>query len=265
MKAFTLFFLTLIFSPINYAQDLNYNKHLNELNNNGVTIIPQVYSQQEIEAFQIALNPVVQKIESLMKTPGIPRYFNNDGKKTASYYWQIDNDLVLQAGPGRFDTRYQLNKGIFADSHFQHNPIIEKLIQKVLHSRYTNYTGVVFAAPGSGDQYWHRDTDNIADSDIDGTQLVRMDDFYFTVLIPLVNMNKENGTTEFMLTTHRKTMEEYPLAKTAQFDLKAGDVIIFNGKINHRGRANLSQSPRPVLYNVYYKKWYNDSYREGIN
>ena len=105
----------------------------------------------------------------------------------------------------------------------------------------------------------------MADSDSDGTKLIEMDDFYYTVLIPLVAMDKVNGTTEFMLGTHKKTAGEFSKSEHKQFDVALGDVLIFNGKINHRGRTNHSTEERPVIYNVYYKGWYNDSYREGVD
>lgn len=228
------------------------------------SVLPQVFSADEINAFRSELRPIVSKVESTMNTPGTPRIFHNDGKLTKTHYWHLGKHVILQAGPGRFDTRYGIDEGVFADQNFKHNPIIEQVIKSMLHNRYVNHTGVVYSAAGSGDQYWHRDTDNIADSDSDGTKLVEMDDFYFTVLVPLVPMNKENGTTEFMLGTHRKTANQFDASEHAQFDVVLGDVLVFNGKINHRGRANQSKQERPVLYNVYYKGWYNDSYREGV-
>ena len=40
-----------------------------------------------------------------------------------------------------------------------------------------------------------------------------------------------------------------------------GDVILFNGKILHRGRANVSDQGRGVLYVSHTKRWYDDSYQ----
>jgi ectoine hydroxylase-related dioxygenase (phytanoyl-CoA dioxygenase family) len=42
---------------------------------------------------------------------------------------------------------------------------------------------------------------------------------------------------------------------------KPGDVILFNGKILHRGRANVSDKSRGVLYVSHTKRWYDDSYQ----
>lgn len=245
--------------------NVDLKKHLKELEEDGVTVIPQVFSHQDMIKYKTALMPIVEKVEKTLKTTGKPRIFHNDGKKTETRYWQLGQHIILQAGPGRFDTRYGLDQGVFADNLLQHNPIIEALVKTLLHNRYVNHTGVVYSAPGSGDQYWHRDTDNIADTDSNGTQLSQMDDFYFTVLVPLVPMNKENGTTEFMLGTHRKAAHDFDNSPTVQYDVALGDVLMFNGKMNHRGRANQSTEARPVIYNVYYKGWYNDSYREGVS
>ena len=39
---------------------------------------------------------------------------------------------------------------------------------------------------------------------------------------------------------------------------KAGSVVVFDGRIRHRGLANKSGSPRTVLYTVWHKYWYKD-------
>ena len=41
-----------------------------------------------------------------------------------------------------------------------------------------------------------------------------------------------------------------------RFETELGDAIIFDGRIFHRGRENISNSERPVLYNVIHRDWY---------
>ena len=72
-------------------------------------------------------------------------------------------------------------------------------------SGFTSYGGVVHSESGSKDQYWHRDTDTMTNTGTNGEKLVTMDDFYFTVLIPItVPVTLENGPTEFMAGSHRE-------------------------------------------------------------
>ena len=73
-----------------------------------------------------------------------------------------------------------------------------------MNGEYTSYGGVVYSSAGSGDQYWHRDTNNLANRSTEGGQLITLDDFYFTVLIPVaVPVTTENGATEFMVGSHK--------------------------------------------------------------
>lgn len=41
---------------------------------------------------------------------------------------------------------------------------------------------------------------------------------------------------------------------------EVGDVVLFNGRCLHRGRANYSDTTRAVLYVSNYKTWYNDDW-----
>lgn len=236
-----------------------------ELEEKGVTVIPDLFTSSAMEEINQHYYPIQNRVKQILATDeGHLRVFQTDDVTTYSRYWKVDQDFILQAGPGRFDTAHGFREGFFASDRFLHHPILEQVMKKVLHKEFTNYAGVVNASPQSGSQYWHRDTHNLADSDNDGSQLLRMDDFYFTVLIPLISVNEENGSTEFRLGTHRQTAAAFDEAEHKRFDVPAGSAIVFNGKISHRGRENLSANERPVIYMVYHKKWYNDRYREGL-
>lgn len=255
--------LILIFFSKLEAFDLQF--HLAELEENGVTIIESLFSPEEMEEIYYHYRPIQERVQQvLMSDAGQRRIFQTDGITTYSHYWKVDKDFILQAGPGRYDTSYGFREGFFASDRFLHHPLLEQIMQQTLHREYTNYAGTVTAASQSGAQYWHRDTHNLADSNNDGSQLLHMDDFYFTVLIPLVALNEENGSTEFRIGTHRKTSQDFDSVEHKRFDVALGNAIVFNGKISHRGRENLSSHDRPVIYLVYHKKWYNDRYREGL-
>jgi hypothetical protein len=257
-----LFVMLLLFSQLE-AFDLKF--HLAQLEEDGVTIIPDLFSPEEMEEINQHFQLIKDKVQQVFETDkGHQRIFQTDDVTTYSHYWKVNQDFILEAGPGRYDTSYGFRECFFASERFLHHPILEQIMQQTLHKEYTNYAGVINASPQSQAQYWHRDTHNLADSNNDGSQLLRMDDFYFTVLIPLVPLNEENGTTEFRLGTHRKTAQHFNSAEHKRFDVAVGSAIVFNGKISHRGRENLANYDRPVIYMVYHKKWYNDRYREGL-
>lgn len=59
--------------------NIDLNKHLKELEENGVTVIPQVFSHDDMIKYKAALMPIVEKVDETLKTPGKPRIFHNDG------------------------------------------------------------------------------------------------------------------------------------------------------------------------------------------
>ena len=95
--------------------------------------------------------------------------------------------------------------------------------------------------------------------------MVKLDDFYFTVLIPcMVDVTMENGPTQFYAGSHRQAADEYDENSLEYACAPLGSALVFNGKTNHRGSANRSTADRPVIYQVWHKMWYNDNYRAGI-
>ena len=102
--------------------------------------------------------------------------------------------------------------------------------------------GCVVSYPGSSDQLFHGD----------GNQ-----DGFFTAFVPLVDLEVENGPTEFALGTHTDPhaiaraptlhYEEGPFALPL---LRRGDVLVFSYQVLHRGLANRSLRPRPIYYAV---------------
>ena len=128
-----------------------------------------------------------------------------------------------------------------------------------------------------------------------------VDDFYFTCLIPVTgDVTPENGPTEFLevsecfhqychryfiLTrrsalgcsapyplrsssqgSHRHCSDEFEGLEEAEVCCPLGSAVLFNGKINHRGKGNRSEKDdRAVVYAVYHKEWYNDQFRKGVD
>lgn len=132
---------------------------------------------------------------------------------------------------------------------------------------FTSCGGVVLSEAGSADQYWHRDTDTLSNTTTDGEKLVTLEDFYYTVLIPVtVPITSKNGPTEFMTGSHRVSAQDYDQCEREYSPtVELGSALVFNGKLNHRGTANPSSEDRPVIYRIYHKRWYNDFYRVGID
>jgi|GEM_PF-1901794 len=258
------FILALLSWTFGYAA-LIAPQHLEELEARGFTVLENVWQCDDLERFRQGLERVKQSAFALMHhTASHPRIFYENEVRHESKYWKLGKELVMQAGEGRLDFFLGFGREFFPENRID-NPLLDALMEQLLGGEYTHNAGVILAAPGGKDQYWHRDTHTLSNWDTTGAHLVALDDFYFTVLIPItVPLTLENGTTEFMTGSHRLPSSEFAFCAKDRICVPLGCALVFNGKINHRGRANESAEERPVLYITYYKKWYNETYRVGI-
>lgn len=246
------------------SQPVDLTRSLEELNTQGFTVIPDLFNESEVkeicERYQIVKE---RALEIVQASPPVVRTFSENNVTNTTKYWQKEHEVILQAGNGRYDFYRGFSKTLLSPASI--NETLETLMQKLMVDEFTCYSGIIHSTPGSEDQYWHRDTHTLETLTSEGTNLVNLDDFYFTVLIPItVPFTIENGTTEFMVGSHKLAAKDLNECKTSQLEVPLGSALVFNGKINHRGKANQSLEDRPALYIVYHKKWYNDQYRKGV-
>ena len=85
-----------------------------------------------------------------------------------------------------------------------------------------------------------------------------------TVFVPLGDVPEEMGVPEFF--PHSQQIPVLQQMGQGQFEyapvsfspLHRGAAIIFDYRCVHRGTANRSTEPRPMLYMVYTKSWFAD-------
>ena len=82
--------------------------------------------------------------------------------------------------------------------------------------------------------------------------------YAINVFMPLVDVDGTNGPTEFIPRSHRHGYPKGPV-KPARVDLKAGDALLFDFRVVHRGAGNTGDLPRPVLYTVLCRPWFRDT------
>ena len=113
--------------------------------------------------------------------------------------------------------------------------------------------GCVDSLPGSLHQHWHQD----------GWQ-----EGLYTVFVPLCHVTAANGPTELRPGSHvyeggggdvwdvggRTMPAGDPRVASVQPQLREGEVLIFDFRVFHRGTANRSAEPRPLMYLVYSTK-----------
>ena len=66
----------------------------------------------------------------------------------------------------------------------KNNPVISKIMDAIMVSEHSHYQGVILSSAKSEGQYWHRDCNTLQNTGTCGSQMVKLDDFLFTVLIP---------------------------------------------------------------------------------
>lgn len=145
-------------------------------------------------------------------------------------------------------------------------------IQKILQKRMgscgweNNSTGFLPLLSNSSNGQWHRDIRPMFKWDESGSTIKSdeldctiLPEFYFTLFVYLNDIEPEGGETEFLIGSHKKglnNIESFSIARSSS--AKAGDALLFSGKVLHRGLANTNEISRHVLYIVYAAKWYKD-------
>ena len=274
------------------------------LTTDGVVVLPDVYSGDQIEAFREAHRKNFSVVEDLVsQETAIHKPYRHDFDRKRYYlmpHYRIEDeetgesDDVIEISPGRFDYTFGMNGGddsddddcdedeedsdedddqdagfSFASIEFQRPKILADLMDRMLVSDYRSYAGALPSTGKSGDGPWHRDVYLLFDDETVDINLPHP--YYFTVLIPLVSVGAENGATEFLLGSHKQTCKEALQQKASssssnsnsnsnsfQACVEPGSIIVFDGRVCHRGRSNSTDTNRTVLYMVWTKLWYND-------
>ncbi len=176
---------------------------------------------------------------------------------------QMDRPLtiysdIVERQPGRLDYRCGFTAEIFAKAA---QPIIEVIKQLSPDIDFNHYWGVIPSQSGSGPTDMHRDVWPISNK-TEGVNLGALDlilpIYYFTVLIPLVEITKENGPTEFIKGSHLEQIVEESNAQIFSPLLQPGDVVIFDGRTLHRGSPNNSAQEKLLAYITFTATWYHD-------
>jgi len=140
-------------------------------------------------------------------------------------------------------------------------PIIEFIKSYAPAFDLVPHWGSLTAFGGSGPTNFHRDVypfgDNSQTLVLDNFEL-NLPPYYITVLMPLVQITRDNGPTEFVKSSHRKKSVDLTQEKTFAPLLSPGDLVIFDGRTIHRGNANQTNSERAIAALTFIANWYSD-------
>lgn len=153
------------------------------------------------------------------------------------------------------------------------SPVIE-LVEEILgpycHIRSMN---AIKTSKRTGIDQWHVDlVENelffpIA-HDLEYDKKIRIPVFIVNVLYYLVDVDENMGPTQIIPTSHRSGRVpdfnngeiEYKGHKPIIFTAKAGDCLLFNNQVWHKGGINHTENPRLVQQVVYSKKFISQQY-----
>lgn len=167
-------------------------------------------------------------------------------------------DVFRERGSGRYDMQVPL----FDNEQFRFLTDIKNaawmpVVKKILGEDATIvHKGAFLSMPGSATQIYHQDGPHL-------TTKVQRPCHAINVFIPLVDLNMKNGPTEFCVGTHilgyegyNKELIDTPLAP-------AGNPIIFDYRLGHRGLGNSSRHARPIVYLTYSAA--SKEFRDSVN
>lgn len=165
---------------------------------------------------------------------------------------------IAERHSGRLDYRCGFSADIFKQTA---EPIINIVRQLSPKIDFKHYWGVVTSLSHSEPTDMHRDVypilNNVTDQNLCSYD-VALPPYYFTVLIPLVNITHEMGPTQFIKGSQDKQFVNIDKSEIYAPLLSPGDIVIFDGRTLHQGLPNKTTQERLVAYITFVAKWYFD-------
>lgn len=192
---------------------------------------------------------------------------------------------IVRRTPKRYEMNYEMRgHGVFAESSVRSNPWLSRLVPLLMRGDVANIAPVaptaagatpatqtcaasrhslLISLPGAGVQEWHIDGGHI------GGKQDMLPAHAVNVFVALTDVTLEMGPTELYPASHfltRMMAKSMLLAKVQHTlhasvtpTLRAGDAVVFDYRVLHRGTANESDRPRAMLELVYTREGWCDT------
>lgn len=244
------------------------------LEKDGVVVLENVYSAEMLEKLRECFNkeweeiyPNLDRVEwktVQFKETQTPTFFLDNQLYQQKKFADYKGQMLIDMDYGRYDFCS------WAPIDIAMTEPIYAIVNHFLQKNWSGYLGglpVIGNVPVPQDGYWHRDMNSLfEDEAID----ITLPPIYLTMIIPLDDIAVGEGTTEFLLGSHRMNFNKAGITSNAKLQewvktqpllnqaMKAGSVCIFNGLTLHRGTKNLSGRCRNAFYIVFRKNWFSD-------
>ena len=251
--------LQIILPPILFAADAQETKgHDEELKTQGFTVFKNLISPERIAELKKNFHSCEEKINAKIdvQQPKMAPYFV-EWKKFKTVETPVYNlgwlDVYEQKR-GRFEGIFQ-GESPESQALQVRNQELEQFVARNLADSYASFTGILQTIGQCEPGAIHRDTYPLFEQD--RAWELQAPCFYLTGIIPLVDQDEEIGATELFPGSQRQIQSQVT-QKMIQPKLNAGDVLVFDGRMFHRGGAKQSAGDRPMIFQVWHKKWYQE-------
>ena len=160
----------------------------------------------------------------------------------------------LKRDGGRVDLRFNSDAAPFdALLRETKGAVLDVATEALGGSAILLYSGVMVARADAGGahQRWHKDGNHENESD---------EPHALTVFVPLQPLTAANGPTEFRLGSHRRRGNDAKRMRQdgVAVECDAGDALLFDYRVDHRGLANASDEDRLVFFLAFARPSFRD-------
>lgn len=154
--------------------------------------------------------------------------------------------------PGRHTAPLVIDDVLARKEVFMPKPVAQIAAAKLGADRILEAFGLLVSRPGAPNQGRHHDGLLFPDSPLDRL----LPCFALSLAIPLVPLDEVSGTTAFWRGSHRNPVAEGPPDFAPA--LEPGSALLWDFRVHHSGRSNLGTVPRPVLFAVHSRDWWQE-------
>eukprot|EP00586_Coscinodiscus_wailesii_P009797 CAMPEP_0172513084 /NCGR_PEP_ID=MMETSP1066-20121228/249577_1 /TAXON_ID=671091 /ORGANISM="Coscinodiscus wailesii, Strain CCMP2513" /LENGTH=482 /DNA_ID=CAMNT_0013293183 /DNA_START=20 /DNA_END=1468 /DNA_ORIENTATION=+ len=162
-------------------------------------------------------------------------------------------DLLRERGRGRYDMEIPCFDTAPFKFLMSENAPWMPLVSMILgEDAVLIHKGCFLSLPGSEAQVYHQDGVHLCKERQKKCHAIN-------VFIPLCDLTTKNGATEYCLGSHYLGHDCFFKSHCITPLASAGSPIIFDYRLGHRGLANMSDEPRPILYLTYTASGFRDA------
>ena len=196
-------------------------------------------------------------MENLLPKSVVHSLYDYFTHEYSSYLSEEKSHNALEVGDKRKMISVEV-KGAFNDPTVYGHPLILKLMEGLLDTRYIlGSMGVVCSFPGADDQHVHIDHYSLFQEQ---PQHVALPSYAVTLVVPLVDLTPESGSTRVWKGSHRYALnKQIPKEYSAVPYMETGSCYLMDYQLTHSGTPNGSNAVRPILYIIYYRPWFQEA------